>query len=43
MSNLRKPSPERRREIDALLKAAFGSVADEPVPPSFDEQLRKLK
>lgn len=43
MSNLRKPDPEKQRQMRALLKAAYDCVAAEPVPQCIDSVLRGLK
>ena len=41
--NLRKPDPEKLREMRILLKAAYDAVAAEPVPQSIHDTLRGLK
>lgn len=41
--NVRKPDPEKLREMRILLKAAYDAVAAEPVPKSIHDTLRGLK
>jgi hypothetical protein len=39
---VRQVSPERKREIRSLLKAAYDAVAAEPVPQSMHDQLKRM-
>jgi hypothetical protein len=36
-------SPEKLRELRAILKAAYDAAAAEPVPQSMHDQLRRLQ
>lgn len=40
---MKRLTPEKRRELAAILKAAFDAVTAEPVPQSMHDQLRKLQ
>jgi len=40
---VKRLSPEKLRELRAVLKAAYDAVTAEPVPQSMHDQLRSLK
>ena len=40
---MKRLNTEKRREVDAFLKAAFGAVADEQIPEPILAALRKIK
>lgn len=40
---MKRLTPEKRRELRTLLKAAYDAVAAEPVPQSLADTLRRLQ
>jgi hypothetical protein len=41
--NVRKPDPDKLRQMRVTLKAAYDCIASEPVPQSIHDTLKGLK